>query len=52
MPLVDMFGNDGTIPPAQILSDVPKLNEGVALGVTVTLIVTGIPHCPGNGVNV
>ena len=52
IPLVDVFDNVGTEPPAQILSDVPKVNVGVTRGITVTVIVLGIPHCPPAGVNV
>jgi hypothetical protein len=52
IPLVDVFGNVGTVPPEQILSVVPKLNVGVVLGVTVIVMVTGNPHWPAFGVNV
>ena len=52
MPFVDVFGKTGTVPPAHIVSDVPKLNVGVILGKIVTDIVIGIPHCPAVGVNV
>jgi len=52
IPLVDVVGNVGTVPPEQIVSVVPKLKVGVMFGVTVTLIVTGNPHCPALGVNV
>ncbi len=52
MLLVEVVGRTGTLCPAQILNAVPKLNVGVVLGVTVTLIVTGIPHWFGSGVNV
>jgi hypothetical protein len=51
-PLVDVVGNVGTTPPAHIVLAVPKLNVGVTLGVTVTVIVTGNPHCPAAGVKV
>ena len=44
IPLSDELGNAGTVPPAQIVSAVPKLNVGVALGITVTFIVVGSPH--------
>ncbi len=44
MPLVDVVGNDGTVSPAQIVRLVPKLNVGVVLGVTVTVMVVGILH--------
>ena len=49
--LVDVVGSDGTVPPAHIVSVVPKLNVGVTLGVTVTVNVVGIAHCPAVGVN-
>ena len=52
IPLEDVVGNVGTVAPAQIDKDVPKLNVGVMFGFTVTFIVTGIPHWPGAGVNV
>jgi hypothetical protein len=35
-----------------MVSAVPKLNVGVVLGVTVTFIVTGIPHWAASGVKV
>lgn len=50
--LVDVVGRTGTLWPEQIVSVVPKLNKGVVLGVTVTLMVTGIPHWFGSGVKV
>ena len=52
IPFVEVPGNAGTVPPAQIVSDVPKLNVGVVLGTIVTFTVTGIPHWPPAGVNV
>ena len=52
MLLIDVFGKIGTAPPPQIFNDVPKLNVGVTFGITVTVIVIGIPHCPPVGVNV
>ena len=52
IPFVDVVGKVGTVPPAQILSDVPKLNVGVVRGMIVTGIVIGIPHWPPLGVNV
>src|SRR5687768_9431780 len=33
-PLVDVVGSGGTVPPAQIVREVPKLNVGVVLGIT------------------
>jgi hypothetical protein len=52
MLLSDIAGNVGTVPPAHIVSDVPKLNVGVMFGVTVTVNVVGITHPPDVGVNV
>ena len=40
----EVVGKVGTVPPAQIVSDVPKLNVGVTIGLTVTLMVTGKAH--------
>jgi hypothetical protein len=42
--LSDVVGNVGTAPPEQIFKDVPKLNVGVTLGVTVTVNVVGKAH--------
>jgi hypothetical protein len=52
MLLSDVVGNVGTVPPAHIVRDVPKLNVGVMLGVTVTVNVVGITQLPDVGVNV
>ena len=52
MLFVDVVGNAGTVPPAQILNVVPKLNVGVMFGATVTVKVAGNAHCPAVGVNV
>jgi hypothetical protein len=43
-PFVDVVGKLGTVPPALITSEVPKLNVGTVLGVTVTLNVTELAH--------
>ena len=43
-PFVDAVGNGGTDAPVQIDKAVPKLNVGVALGITVTFLVTDKPH--------
>lgn len=50
----DVLGNTGTVPPAHIVSVLPKLNTGTILAVTVTVNVTttGVTHCPAVGVNV
>ena len=50
--LVEVVGNVGTVPPLHIDSDVPKLNVGVILGLTVTFNVVVVAHCPAVGVNV
>jgi hypothetical protein len=50
--LSDVAGSEGTVPPAQMVSVVPKPNTGVILGVTVTVNVVGSAHCPAVGVKV
>ena len=52
MPFVDVFGKTGTVPLPQIVRLVPKLNVGVALGRTVTVIVRDKPQVPVAGENV
>ena len=52
MLLSDVAGSEGTVPPAQMLSVVPKPNTGVILGVTVTVNVAGSAHWPAVGVKV
>ena len=52
MPLSDTVGNDGTLPPAHIANEEPKLKTGVAFGFTVTVNVVGTAHSPAVGVNV
>ena len=52
IPLVDVVGNVGTVPPEQIVSVVPKLNVGVTIGLTVTVNVVVVAHNPAVGVNV
>ena len=51
-PLVEVAGSDGTAPPAHIVSELPKLKAGVVFGVTVSVNVVGLAHCPAAGVNV
>ena len=51
MPSIDVPDSDGTVPPAQIVSDVPKSNVGVILGLIVTVKVALVTH-PVVGVNV
>ena len=52
IPLVDVVGNVGTVPPEQIVSVVPKLNVGVTFGFTVTVNVVVVAQSPAVGVNV
>ena len=52
MPLSDVVGNAGTVPPLQIVKLVPNANAGVTLGFTVTESVAVVAHCPAVGVNV
>ena len=51
-PLSDVFGNTGTVPPAQMINDVPKLNVGVIFGLTVTVNEKGKAQRPAVGVKV
>lgn len=44
IPLSDVAGNEGTLPPAQIVREVPKLNAGVMFGFTVTVKVVPLAH--------
>ena len=46
-----MVGNNGTVPPEQIVSVVPKLNVGVMFGLTVTVKVNVVAQVPAVGVN-
>ena len=52
IPLPDVVAREGTLPPAQIVKLVPKVNVGVMLGLTVTDNVADVAHCPAVGVNV
>lgn len=52
MPLSDAVGNEGTLEPAHIVNEVPKLNVGVMFGFTVTVSEVDVAHCPAVGVNV
>ena len=52
IPLFDVVTNEGIPAPAQIVSDVPKLNVGVMLGLTVTLNEAVVAHWPASGVKV
>jgi hypothetical protein len=44
IPLVEVVGKVGTVPPLQIVNDVPKLKVGVTIGFTVTFNVVVVPH--------
>jgi hypothetical protein len=44
MPLVEVPGKLGTLPPEQMDNEVPKLKVGVTLGVTVTVNVVVVAH--------
>ena len=52
MPLSDVLGKAGTVSPAQMVSEVPKLNDGVMVGFTVTVKLVGDAQRPAAGVNV
>lgn len=52
MPLLDVAGRAGTVALAQTETEVPKVNAGVILGVTVTVKVAGVAQIPAVGVNV
>ena len=52
IPLSDVVGNVGTVPPSQITSEGPKPNSGVMVVVTVTDKLVVVAHCPVAGVNV
>src|SRR5436189_6292421 len=52
IPLLDMVAREGTLPPAQIVKLVPKVNVGVMLRLTVTENVADVAHCPAVGENV
>ena len=50
--LSDVVGKDGTVPPSQIVSEVPNWNVGVMFWFTVTVKVAVVAHCPAEGVKV
>ena len=49
-PLLDVVGRTGAADPLQIGAGV--VNVGTVCGVTVTVSVTVVAHCPALGVNV
>jgi hypothetical protein len=52
IPFVDVVVKVGTDAPAHMVVEVPKLNVGVIFGLTVTVNVVDVAHCPAVGVNV
>jgi hypothetical protein len=52
IPFDDVVGKTGTTPPAQTVRFAPKLNVGAMFGLTVTVNVVPVAHCPAFGVNV
>jgi hypothetical protein len=52
IPFVDVDGKVGTTLPAQMTSELPKLNAGTELGVTVTSNEVELAHCPADGVKI
>jgi hypothetical protein len=50
IPLLDINGTEGTVPPAQMVSDVPKLKVGVMFGFTVTVKFVVVAQSPAVGV--
>jgi hypothetical protein len=52
IPFSEVVGRLGTIPPAQMTNDVPKLKVGTIFWLTVTVKEVVIAHWPVTGVNV
>ena len=52
IPLPEMVGKEGTPAPAQTVSEVPNVKEGVIFGFTVTENAAVVAHCPASGVKV
>ena len=52
IPLSEVVGSVGTADPAHMLREVPKLNVGVMLGLTVTVKLVAVAHWPAVGVKV
>ena len=52
IPLLEVVGKPGTLPPAHIVSELPKLNVGAMFGLIVTVRVVDVVHCPAEGVNI
>ena len=49
IPLVDVVDKTGTVPPWQVVRDVPKEKTGVTFEFTVTLKTVVVAHCPAEG---
>ena len=49
---MELAGKTGTLPPAQMVVEVPNAKVGVTIGETVTLNVIGKAHTPPVGVKV
>jgi hypothetical protein len=52
IPLLEVVVNAGTEPPLHIVNVVPNAKVGVITGLTVTVNVAVVAHCPAVGVNV
>ena len=52
IPFAEVVGKIGTVAPAHADEVIPKLNVGVIFGLTVTVKVVPVAHCPLLGVNV
>jgi hypothetical protein len=50
MPLLEVVGNGAKVAPEHI--GATAVNVGVTFGLTVTVKVVVVAHCPGSGVNV
>lgn len=44
IPFSELEGNAGTVSPAQMVSEVPKLNVGISFGLTVTVNSAIVAH--------
>ena len=44
IPFCDVVGNEGTVPPAQMVRLVPNANDGVTLALTVTAKEDVVAH--------
>ncbi len=52
MPLLDVLGKAGTVPPAQMVREDPKAKVGGILGSMVTVKLVGVAQRPAVGVKV